>query len=60
VRQLLAAGEHPERIAARLGTTPAAMARWLARHGQHDLARPFDRIDRQTRERRRRLSRRTA
>lgn len=33
--------DHPERIARRLGRTPATLTRMLERAGRHDLAAPF-------------------
>lgn len=42
---MLATGEHPWRIAQRLGMTLSAMSRALQRAGRHDLARHFERIE---------------
>jgi len=38
------AGEEPVAIAARLGTTPSAIARQAYRHGRLDIARLFGRV----------------
>lgn len=38
---LLDAGEHPERICQRLGTTAANLEITLRRHGYREQARPF-------------------
>ena len=43
--------EHPENIAARLNTNCTALARKLARHGRHDLARHFGPHDKNQRNR---------
>lgn len=48
VTWLLDAGVDPTAIAARLGTTNAALARRFYRHGPRDLAGPFDRARRAT------------
>lgn len=45
VRWLMSTGATAEAIAARLGTTTGALSRRFYRHGQPDLARPFDRVD---------------
>ncbi len=49
VRWLLNAGADPAAIAARLGSTPAALSRRFYRHGPRDLAGPFDRARRAAR-----------
>ncbi len=48
VTWLLSAGTDPAVIAARLGTTTAALSRRFYRHGPRDLAGPFDRARRVT------------
>lgn len=51
VTELAANGETPERIATRLGMTPAAIARAMYRAERPDLARPFNALDKRTRRR---------
>ena len=41
VAWMLAHGEHPTRIAARLGRTVTAVEQLLRREGRYDLAQPF-------------------
>lgn len=42
VEYLLNVGEHPSRIAKRVGTSTAAIIKAARRAGRLDLARPFD------------------
>jgi hypothetical protein len=44
VEFLMQAGEAPEQIMSRLGTSSGTLARYLARHERPDLARPFWRL----------------
>lgn len=46
VADLLAAGESPQQIVARIGVSAGAVARSLHRAGRHDLGRIFDRVGR--------------
>ena len=52
VAELLRSGDDPERIAARLDTTPAALTRRLYRAGRKDLAAPFGALTARQRARR--------
>lgn len=49
VRFLLAAGTHPDVIAARLDTTVAALAKRFQRHGPAELSAVFGRAERAAR-----------
>ena len=48
---MLAHGEHPDRVAARLHTTLGALTQTCRRHNRHDLANTLHQHDRPTRAR---------